>query len=384
MPDLSASDWEQRHGRDFEDRGDDGDGHLGQMVPHPFFDSAELPVDDQDLDLEQFNSENHRLLLQSQQQQQYQQHGKKKDEEASHQLLSSDSVDSSHQDDQSDSSQTSPPPHSSSTRTLSPALHPDHPSSSSSSSEKKFRDEESTKLKTGVSSSSSSSSLPSSSSSGSIGEDAGRSGVFDFKSCQEIECEAGGTCVVDLPVTPTDELQVSRKQEQQRMQQPLQLTTPAAVVDDTDDQEEEEEEAEDRILDQRMHRLQSLGSRPGLLADTVAAADSLLPQIDGQSGSLFIPVTEPTSPKVRCRCPLGRKGFFCEKRKNTSHHPFPPICCTRRHTFAMRLFFLVVASRVCFLLRICFRHRSESLSFLRLPSLPSDLQLRDPEASEKK
>jgi hypothetical protein len=286
--------------------------HHDQDEDHPgpgsFFDSAELNSDE-DMDLEQFNSANNKLL-----------HHHKSLPERRHQTSSgNDDSESGSGSQSSYSSSTSPPSASTSSSSLASLSDflTDPSNSDADPLAKKFEDqvaaaakaEADSKLKNTPSAASSSSSSPSSS--GSAGT---RSG-FHFNSCHEIECEAGGTCVVDA-VTPADD-RVQDKISGGGIRSEMHLDPALDSGNDGSD---------DRLMNQMMPAVASALYSHSMMSDSPDAPESASSSSSSSSqmstsvisshetsGSNDVP-----SPKVRCRCPLGRKGFFCEKRKPIS------------------------------------------------------------------
>ena len=93
---------------------------------------------------------------------------------------------------------------------------------------------------------------------------------YHFNFCSQIECEAGGICVEE------------------------------------EEEEEEEEPEEGRKKKEMDHSHRDASSLPLMSSES-----------DGRKkGRKVAPRTSNTHrSRVRCRCPLGRKGFLCEKRK---------------------------------------------------------------------
>jgi hypothetical protein len=108
--------------------------------------------------------------------------------------------------------------------------------------------------------------------------------LFNFASCSQIECEAGGICV----------------------EEPLQDDhfhgSPSTFLTTSDS-----------------HGQDVVGSPSIWLPAVTSGSSSLLhrlaPNRDRLNQTAAFNSTRKMHRKLRCRCPLGRGGFFCEQRK---------------------------------------------------------------------
>lgn len=213
--------------------------HNNDHEEEHFFDSTQIDSDDEDVDLEQFSSSNSRVVQMTRQQEllrlKQQDHQKQHNQQPQQQQSSPTEEDLRNSNNLLQDESGKPPP-----------------TSDALSFKKKEHDK----------------------------EDVVRKGSQqpEFKSCLEIECEAGGTCVSET----------------------TNLDSSSASL----------------LSSFRMHHHHDSQVHP----THESPSSQVLASSTDPSFNIDSMVSDKTSSstRVRCRCPLGRKGFFCEKREYLS------------------------------------------------------------------